>query len=956
MSLLRSMSAGISGVRAQQTKIDVLGHNIANATTVGYKAGRVDFSALLSQTLRFGQGANGESGGVNPQQVGLGVQVGGIQYDFSDGARRATGIATDLALEGSGFFILRDLRTGGLAYTRDGSFSLNALGELIDPALGLKVQGYLADRDPSREITLAGGGSDFVINNTGQTVQAIDIPLGELRIARQTGGVTFAGNLNSGGDLADTATVLESDVLFERVGPLLIPATESSLLENIVRTSDGTAGGTIIDLGMDVGADVTVTAQVGGRLVDRTFTVGQPQPNGGTTLGQLRDFLRGALGILNSGDPGAEAFSSIRNDAVSGEQLAQSLSQLGEAGYATLTLDTLAAGQTIVIGGQTFVAGTDFAVGVDDAETASNFATAINLNNTLAPQLVASVVAPAGGPVQLRMSLRTEGASALAINTAGAAGAIQTTGAVRFGSDTATSLSDGDTITMFDGVTAVTFEFDDNAVVGGGNVVVTLGATATESAENFAAALAASAIGPAFSTAVQGGGLRITDSRVGAAAVDSGTFLSAFTSANAGAITFEENIAGAGQFIGDGASADGFLLGTTPFANGAIPASIRDDEVDFIAAGVQVGDMIRFTTGNVAGTIARVTAVGQRADGTLDRHAITFEWESGADRTPSSSQTLNYFIHEAADVGIGVASLVNPNVPPTGLDPSSPAGTLRVSGNVGFDNRIQGLSVMVKGSEGVQQLAEFTELTAATGESFTTTVAVYDSLGTAHNVNFTFYLEARASDDPAFRYIATSNDQVTAAGTPLDTVLGTGVLRFDTNGQLILFKSDGQTSLQLNDQGAQTPLDFNLDFSTLTAYAAQGTNNVSDVFMQGQDGYAAGTLIDFSITQDGVVQGLFSNGLVRSLAQIAVARFANPNGLMSEGGNVFTQGVNSGDPVIGEPGQAARALIRSGFLEESNVELAEQFTDLITAQRAFQANTRTISTANQLLQDLINLV
>jgi flagellar hook protein FlgE len=216
--------------------------------------------------------------------------------------------------------------------------------------------------------------------------------------------------------------------------------------------------------------------------------------------------------------------------------------------------------------------------------------------------------------------------------------------------------------------------------------------------------------------------------------------------------------------------------------------------------------------------------------------------------------------------------------------------------------------------------------------------------------------EARSDADPAFRFIAVSNDQVVSPGQPQDMVVGSGILRFDAYGQLMDAVSTSNLTLQLSDLGANTPLTFDMDFTSMSSYAAEGTRNVSDVYMAQQDGYEAGTLVDFSIGENGVVQGLFTNGLVRSIAQVAVARFTNPNGLTSEGDNMYTQGVNSGDAVIGEAGQAGRALIRSGFLEESNVELAEEFTNLITSQRAFQANARTISTASQLLQELVNLI
>jgi flagellar hook protein FlgE len=952
MALLRSMSSGISGLAAQQAALDVTGHNIANATTIGYKTGRVNFTSLLSQSLRMGSAPNGGSGGVNPQQVGLGVNVGSIQHNFNDGPRRATGIATDLALEGNGFFVLDGGR--GRVFTRDGTFSLNNVGQLVDPSSGYRVQGWMADTNPANEIRLPNGGSDFVIRNQGSVTENIRIPLGELRIARETRNVAFAGNLNSGGDLADMASILESEPLFERVGGVLIPASQNTLLENIVRTSDATPLGTPVELGLDNGATVNLKAQVGGRLVNRTFTVGAPAPAGGNTLGHLRDFIRGGLGIYQSTAPGNEAYSSIRTDALNGSELAHTLAQAGENGYATLTLNGVTAGEAITIGGVTLTAGAEFAIGANDAETAANLATAMNLNPVLASQLVASVVAPSGGPVQVQLSLRNAGPSNLTIDAAPSM--IQTTGAIRLGTGSAQAVVNGDQLSFNDGANNYIFEFDNTGSVAPGAIPVAIGNTPAETARNLAAAISASAMGANFSVAARGESVRITDMRTGANAFNSDQFIDVTGSSitNPGAVTFEESNV-VGGFSAAGAAAGSFMLGGPPYENGTLPASIRDPNVDYVAAGVQVGDIIRFTTGNLAASIAKVVAVGQRADGTLDRNAITFEFEPDTDIPPAATEALNYYIHEAAGVDIGVQSLVNPNVPPPGQDPSSPAGTLRISGNVGFGNRIEGLELNIKGSRGAQKLTSFRELTSARGESFNTTVTLYDSLGTPRNVKFTFFYEARSDADPAFRYIAVSDDQVVGPGNAEDTVLGSGVVRFDTNGKLM----DGPANLlelQLADQGANTPLTFRMDFTGMTSFAAEGSRNHSDVYMTEQDGYEAGTLVDFNIGEDGVVQGLFTNGLVRSIAQVAVAGFANPNGLTSEGANTFSAGVNSGEPNIGAAGQAGRALVRSGYLEESNVELAQEFTNLITSQRAFQANARTISTASQLLQELVNMV
>ena len=117
-----------------------------------------------------------------------------------------------------------------------------------------------------------------------------------------------------------------------------------------------------------------------------------------------------------------------------------------------------------------------------------------------------------------------------------------------------------------------------------------------------------------------------------------------------------------------------------------------------------------------------------------------------------------------------------------------------------------------------------------------------------------------------------------------------------------------------------------------------------------------GSLQSISIGTDGVITGQFSNGVTRSLAQVMVADFTNPGGLSHESDSVYAQTANSGDPVYGRPGSQSTTTLQSGTLEMSNVDLAGQFTDMITTQRGYQANARVITTSDALLQELVGLV
>jgi flagellar hook protein FlgE len=181
--MMRSLYSGVSGLVNHQTRMDVLGNNISNVNTTGFKKGRVTFQDMLSQTLSGAARPTTEVGGVNPQQVGLGMMISTIDTIFNQGALQSTGVMTDVALQGNGFFVLKD---GDKSfYTRNGAFGLDENGRLVNPANGMRVQGWMAQTV---------NGQTFV-NNSAQ-VEDLIIPVGSKDPANATTNVLFACNLD----------------------------------------------------------------------------------------------------------------------------------------------------------------------------------------------------------------------------------------------------------------------------------------------------------------------------------------------------------------------------------------------------------------------------------------------------------------------------------------------------------------------------------------------------------------------------------------------------------------------------------------------------------------------------------------------------------------------------------------------------------------------------------------
>ncbi len=208
--MLRSMFAAVTGLRAHQAYMDVVGNNIANVNTTGYKSSSVLFEDLLSQTLTGAGAPSTVQGGTNPAQIGLGVQLTGVSINFAQGATQLTGRSTDFAIQGDGFFVVSG--GNGTSYTRNGSFSLDSNGNLVD-ANGNYVQGWQADNQGNVQTTTSVG--------------KLQIPVGQIIKPVATQNITIGGNLPS--DSATGTTVDASINVYNSQGttvPLRVEYTK----------------------------------------------------------------------------------------------------------------------------------------------------------------------------------------------------------------------------------------------------------------------------------------------------------------------------------------------------------------------------------------------------------------------------------------------------------------------------------------------------------------------------------------------------------------------------------------------------------------------------------------------------------------------------------------------------------------------------------------------------------
>jgi flagellar hook protein FlgE len=233
----------------------------------------------------------------------------------------------------------------------------------------------------------------------------------------------------------------------------------------------------------------------------------------------------------------------------------------------------------------------------------------------------------------------------------------------------------------------------------------------------------------------------------------------------------------------------------------------------------------------------------------------------------------------------------------------------------------------------------------AAGQSVQTGITMYDSQGNEQKVFYNFTKTATAD--------TWQLDIVHSDGTVL---VDNAPITFNSSGALITPATPPGTIAAFNP-GALFPAKYpswnnnvTIDVSKLSQFG--GTNTLT---APGQDGFALGSLESFTLGNDGTITGVYSNNMRQPLGQLALASFNNPGGLEKAGSSAFRVGTNSGVAMVGVAGTGGRGVLNSGALEMSNVDLSEEFTGLIVAQRGFQANSRVITASDEILQDLVNL-
>lgn len=924
MGLSQALFSAISGLTNHQRAMDNLGNNLANVNTVAFKKGVFQFRTLLEQTLSGAQAADEGTGrgAVNAVAVGLGTQTGSINKTFSQGNIDVTGNQQDMAIEGNGYFVLRN--GTGTALTRDGTFYLGSDGSLLAGA-GLQVQGVLAE---DGVIPAAGDVEDVVIN------------IGETGAAVETTQVSLTGNLNSN---VEVATGLR---LAANKAAILADPDLSGYLGDV---NSATAGAT----GQDDDTWNALAAGSDGYI------------NGGAVQ---------TTAALAASDGSGEAIPLtgqlyfVRSDSGSGGAVNVDNFSLNTAGYDSQ--NTWAFRVTGAAGAYTLEVATDATFGTIVASTAATAEGTDNvaLTTTAAGALLGFGASGFDGRVDFGSNLGTFADGVLTGSEDVDLKDLQylsgTTWVQPFRNIDSDDTPNDITVSFRKGGRKheVTFTYSDEGYIleGGGSQVVQ-STTLKDFMRFMTGSLDQTASVSSIADVQNSANTRLTGGVMGTIQVAGkvGTEITGGTSSysvppeTAGSFT-RTGVDTATPYFGAFSDSDGGSGVSTSVTNWDLTASgwaTQDTWYYEVVANGANWDVNVYSDASLTTQVA--TSTGAAPGGVAAGGTATF-----------AAGAFSGSVQLAAVVTAGADGVLN-----RGID----SNNFSIVSNLGEENAITDIEITYNNVLYSDMFSTDPTYAEVQGGAASTNLVVYDSLGNPKNITDQLTLVARDSNFSTWRWYADSTDDTdnewqyaeSTGSITSNLNVGTGTIRFDSQGRFVsgaeLSESKGIT-VTLEDQGVNNSIQIDLveglsasatqdlDYSFLTQVATD-----TDFNLREQDGSAPGTLDTFTTSEDGVIQGVFSNGQVQSLARLSLALVPNENGLLASGENLYITSPASGEAQVGFANVGGRGAIRAGALEGSNVDLSEEFTKLITTQRGFQANTRVVTTSDEMLVELVNM-
>lgn len=1024
--MLRSLFSGVTGLKTQQTAMDVISNNIANSNTTAFKSSRITFNDALSETLSGARGTAGNFGGANPIQVGRGAQISSIDTIFKQGSLDETGLVTDLAINGKGFFVLSDGEQN--YFSRAGAFQIQKDGSLMAQGGTHYVLGRLADDDGE------------LVSTT--TLEKIQLPFGRKEPAKATENIDLYCNLDVNASkveewLGDAELTVDGE-----------PATASNDLASIdgnaiyagdvIEVSGKDHEGNRISTSFKYGLDGTKIQDLINK-VNTTFNSDDPVNGASLTLddnGKLR-LLGNRAGetkisiFMKESNENHEATEEIHSSKTGWlktgpANTATQLNSLNEIENPYEVGDTI----DVTIGGDTDTF--TFNSGDETIEDLLNW-----MNNTASFTSDVDIELNSNGQI---VNNGDGGEVVIAENSGDGEGLAGTspTYTIKLGyADSSTELND--IMSSDSDITITNYEVGDLINISGtnpdGSSVSSQFefATGEETVEDLLTKINDTFTG-VTATINDEGKIVMTDNSIGDSKtsitltdgsdnIGSGLELE-FTTENFTARTSYSRAAG--SYAVDHDEINSLSQVTTNYLdNDKIIVDVNGEIKEFVYGaqndGTTMGDIIDWINDDETfeaagdGVIAKINEDGQIVAEDPATYTIALADDADTDSGVGMAGTgVNYTIEEEgaahATTNINDILEIDTNyedgdsltITGTTLDgqttnvqftygTSNDGITLQdlldkinssfsgINGEINSEGKIQitdqDLSDSInyssfqlfsnEGNTG-EGLATGFNTTAGTDKSsillpsfsnsvigetgqHSTSKEVYDSLGNRHLVEITFKQDVNL-DTGKWSWEATIDDGVV---TP--SAGGSGTVYFNEDGSLKSFEYAGNAdSLKFNIPGAD---EMSIQLNSGTAGSFDGITQMgspSTTVAIKQDGHSLGVLSNINVDDQGIVTGIYSNGINKNLAQIAMSTFTNESGLTKEGNSLFAANESSGDPIINWAGQNTSTIIKSGYLESSNVDLTDQFAKMILSQRALQANAKVVNTADQILTTIIN--
>ncbi|MCR5772258.1 MAG: flagellar hook-basal body complex protein [Butyrivibrio sp.] len=969
--MLRSMYSGVAGLKTHQTKMDVIGNNIANVNTTSFKSQNISFSDLMYQTTQNASGATETTGGVNARQIGLGAQSAAIATAIeTQGATQTTNNPYDLMISGNAFFIVNDGTQN--VYTRDGSFYVDGQGNLATQSDGYYVMGWMAVTDEDTGVTSI---------NTNGGLSSLQIMSDETNTfpPEGTSQAVISGNIDAkDSNITSSAGKTIALEFYDNLGYLYTAEFTIKDVDDELNTytmtltdimdSDGNSVGAeqlaMVHLGNDTQAGVTT--QVPGVLAAGYYVSSYSASKGTADFSYSDSDTTTTDTVLYSGVPTSGSLSDLDDAGVLYDLYKITIDDETFFDEDTYTMDELG---NLTISHISTTSTTTTKSVVDDTTTTSY---AVTVNGTTA---TVSYTTTTG-----TLTSDSDGGKYTAI-----ASALKTAYSIPTGLSSSTTYhtTDGSTVilTVPSSTTAST-KSDYTVSVTSGTATITYGtattATASVSGNYSKLSETETVLGYYGLTAdtsssdtyvISSNGITVTSTVTGT--LQSGyTYDSSEETITDGTNTYED-VEASGTMTDDIAAAFGIssddydeddTYTITESDDGTVTISIAHTVTtklqDSTNVSANVGSSTVTYTDSTNVKTYTIDSTGDLEDLESDTNAsailAAFGLTSVDDYESDSDYSESTYVISSSGLSITTYKDTTYTLDTDSGYSASTSGTtvtvsLTSSETLDTEGQMTELSSTVKNAFGISS-SDYD-----TSEPYDTYTIEVDSSG-----NATLTITDNSYETVATEYnrneMTLNYDHATGAYT------GATFKQADTTENGITYTDITTDKIILNfnpdmDDSVNPWTDVYLDLSTTTNYNSSGTSTLqaSKGDLAGNNtGRMMGKMTGISISKDGKISASYSNGQTLLLAQIASATFANASGLEKAGNNLYTATLNSGDPVVADI-TVGGGSISTGVLEMSNVDLSNEFTNMITAQRGFQANSRIITVSDTLLEELTNL-